>query len=450
MPIDATPRNAAHLWRRAAFGATPEQIEQTVADGIEATVDAMFDHRRAVDAGKPVRHIGLQGFETPQLNTWFVRLGVTSPTPAIERLVWFWHGHFATNTDKFENTEILYGQLMQFRRHGMGRFDDLLKLVTRDPAMILWLDLHTSVIGNPNENYARELMELFSLGVDGGYTQRDVVQAARAFTGYTVIGERPPQPAVVPALHDDGVKTVLGETGNLTGDDVIDIIVRRPECHRFVAGRLWHRYAGTTPSEAVLTDLASAFAERLVVRDLLVAMFTHPAFYTDDVMHGLVAQPMETTINALRGFGVDPFDVTRYEMTDDEEVSPTGPVPYGVPLEILEEMGQYMAHPPNVGGWPHNEAWLDATRSIGRLNAGIRFAEAMLEADLPLVQAIEDDARTDPRAAAARLLGAFGHVEWSAETEAAIVTALTGPTDIAGPIANAIAITFTSPEVTLS
>ncbi|MEO0492146.1 MAG: DUF1800 domain-containing protein [Actinomycetota bacterium] len=448
MPIDATPRNAAHLWRRAAFGATAQQIDQTVADGIEATVEAMFDHRRAVDAGKPVRHVGVQGFETPHLNTWFIRLGVTSPTPAIERLVWFWHGHFAVNTDKFENTEILYGQLMHFRRYGLGRFDDLLKLVTRDPAMILWLDLHTSVIGNPNENYARELMELFSLGVDGGYTQRDVVEAARAFTGYTVIGERPPRPEVLPALHDDGVKTVLGETGNLTGDDVIDLIVRRPECHRFIAGRLWYRYAGTTPSAAVLDELAAAFAERLVIKDLVIAMFTHPAFYADEVIDGLVAQPVETTINALRGFGVDPFDVTRFELTDDDEIVELGAFPWWVSLEMLEDMGQYLAHPPNVGGWPHNEAWLDTTRSIGRLNAGIRFGREIVEADVDLVRAIEAEA--DPRRAAARILQAFGQVEWSAETEAAIVAALTGPDDDAGPIANAIAIAFTSPEVTLS
>ncbi|MEM9521516.1 MAG: DUF1800 domain-containing protein [Actinomycetota bacterium] len=450
MPIDPTPENASHLWRRAAFGADPQQIAQTVADGIEATVATMFDHRRAVDAGKPVRHIGTQGFETPQLNTWFVRLAVTSPTPAIERLIWFWHGHFATNTDKFENTEILYGQLMQFRRHGMGRFDDLLKLVTRDPAMILWLDLNSSVVGKPNENYARELMELFSLGVDGGYTQADVVEAGRAFTGYTIVGERPPVAQVMPALHDDGVKTVLGQTGSFTGDDVIDLIVQRPECHRFVAGRLWTRYAGTTPPASVLDDLAAAFAERLVVRDLLVAMFTHPAFYADEVVQGLVAQPLETVINAVRGFGVDPFDVTRYEMTDDEEVSPPSALPYGVPLEMLEDMGQVMAHPPNVGGWPHNEPWLDATRSIGRLNAGIRFGAEIVEADTDVVREIEAAAARDPRAAAALIMQAFGHTAWSATTEAAIVAALTGPDDDAGPVANAITIAFTSPEVTLS
>ena len=456
MAIDPTPRNAAHLWRRAAFGAMPEQIDQTVADGIEATVEAMFDHRRAVDAGKPLRSPGFQAFETPHLNTWFLRLTTTSPTPAIERLMWFWHGHFATNVDKFENGELLHAQLLTFRRYGLGRFDDLLKLMARDPAMILWLDLHTSVIGSPNENYARELMELFSLGVDGGYTQRDVAEVGRAFTGYTIDESVAPiRASVSSALHDDGEKRVLGRTGRFTGDDVVDIIVQRPECHRFVARRLWTRYAGTVPSERVLDDLAGALAQRLIVRDLLVAMFTHPAFYADDVQGGLVAQPVESVANAVRGFGVDLIDVTTTaldEEDDEDEASfENGTFPRSTPLEMLDEMGQVLGHPPNVGGWPHNEPWIDATRSIGRLNAAIRFAQDVVETDTDVVRAIRSAADRDPRAAVAPLMAAFGHVEWSAETEQAIVTALTTPADgDHSPLTSAITIAFTSPEVTLS
>ena len=451
MPIDATPRNAAHVWRRAAFGATREQIDQTVRDGIEATVESMFDHRRAVDGGEPHRTVGVMAYETPQLNTWFLRLAATSPTPAIERLTWFWHGHFATNIDKFEGPELFHAQLMTFRRHGMGRFDDLLKLMARDPAMILWLDLHTSVFGKPNENYARELMELFSLGVDGGYTQRDVAEAARAFTGYTISEfPRPTRAWVSSALHDDGEKQILGQTGRFTGDDVVDLIVQRPECHRFLATRLWTRYAGTVPAPGVIDELAAAFARRRVVRDLVVAMFTHPAFYAADVQLGLVAQPFETVVNAVRGFGVDLFDASTQPLTDDEDLVDVGAFPWWIPLEMFEEMGQLVAHPPNVGGWPHNDAWIDATRSIGRLNAGILFAEAVLEADTPVVREIEAAADRDPRTAAALLMAAFGHVEHSTDTEAAIVAALTAPPDDVGPLASAIAIAFTSPEVTLS
>ncbi len=451
MVIEATPRNASHLWRRAAFGATPEQIEQTVRDGIEATVDAMFDHRRAEMAGAPKRDIGLHGFETPAINLWFLKLASTSPTPAIERLMWFWHGHFATNLDKFEGPEALHAQLLTFRRHGLGRLDDLLKLMHRDPAMVAWLDLHLSVAGNPNENYARELMELFSLGVDGGYTQRDVVEAARAFTGYTLIDERPFIAELNPALHDDGTKTILGQTGRFDGDAVVDLIVTRPECHRFIATRFWTRYAGTTPSPAVIDDLASALAQNLLTKDLVVALFTHPAFYEAEVIDGLVAQPLETTVNALRGFQADLIDVRTTSWFEAEEREDEFRFPFFVPLEMLEDMGQLVGHPPNVGGWPHNEPWIDATRATGRLNAGIRFAQAIVESESPVVAEIVAAAERGPRPAVAAIFAAFGVTEWTSATEDAVVAALTTPTDgDAGPVATAIAVAFTSPEVTLS
>ncbi|MGI9646058.1 MAG: DUF1800 domain-containing protein [Ilumatobacteraceae bacterium] len=451
MAIEATPRNAAHLWRRAAFGASAAEIDQTVNDGIEATVAAMFDHRRAPAAGRPLRSPGEIAYDTEHLNLWFLRLAATSPTPAIERLMWFWHGYFATNLEKFEDPELLHAQLLTFRRHGLGRFDDLLKLMARDPAMILWLDLEKSVLGSPNENYARELMELFSLGVDAGYHQFDVVNGGRAFTGYTVSYEAPHQAVLNAGLHDTGVKTILGETGNFDGDDVVDLIVKRPECHRFVATRLWPRYAGTTPPAAVLDELAAVFARELKVRDLVVAMLTHPAFYADDVLDGLVAQPVETTINAIRGFGAELLDVTTTPILDDEEEDEdSGPFPWWVPLTMLEEMGQVVGLPPNVGGWAHNEPWLDATRAAGRLNAAIAFAEAITEAGTKSVGVIRAAADRSPTDAAAAIFSAFGITEWTAETGTAVATALTARNDDVGPLATAIAVAFTSPEVTLS
>ncbi|MEM9513393.1 MAG: DUF1800 domain-containing protein [Actinomycetota bacterium] len=467
MPIEATPRNAAHLWRRAAFGATPEQIDDTIRNGIEATVESMFDHRRAVDAGGPLRFPGEQPYDTEHLNLWFIRLAATSPMPAIEKLTWFWHGHFATNVDKFENPELLHAQLLTFRRYGLGRFDDLLKLMARDPAMVIWLDLDQSIVGRPNENYARELMELFSLGVDGGYHQFDVVNAGRAFTGYTLSGDYPPIVSLNAGLHDDGVKTILGSTGNLDGDDVVDLIVARPECHRFIASRMWMRYAGTSPPPEVLDFLAAAFASRLRIADLLAAMFTHPAFYADDVRAGLVSQPIETAVALVRGLGLDLVDVRTTAVGDDgdeddavdEEGDAGGGdsdrgarLPWFVLIAMLEDMGQFIGHPPNVGGWPHNEPWLDATRSAGRLNAAITFAESIEidEVQSAPLQRIRDAAGRSPNNAAAVIFAALGVVEWSADTESAIVAALSAPDTDVGPLATALAVAITSPEVILS
>lgn len=205
---------------------------------------------------------------------------------------------------------------------------------------------------------------------------------------------------------------------------VVDIIVERPECHRFVVTRFWTRYPGTAPAPAVIDDLATAFGRRLVVHDLLLALFTHPAFYADDVLTGLVAQPIETVVNAVRGFGTDTFDATSKPLDDEDDEPRRGELPWWLPLELLFEMDQFLAHPPNVGGWPHNEAWLDATRSIGRLNAGIHFARTIVEADTPVVRAIARVANRDPRRAVAPPMAAFGHVDWSADTDAAIVAAL--------------------------
>ena len=451
MAIDATPSNASHLWRRAAFGATPDQIEQTVSDGIEATVATMFDHTRAPVAGAPKPDIGLHRFDTPAINLWFLTLASTSPTPAIERLMWFWHGHFATDPDKFEGPEALHAQLMTFRHHGLGRLDDLLKLMHRDPAMIAWLDLHLSVAGSPNENYARELLELFSLGVDGGYTQRDVVEIARAFTGSTIVHDRPFVAELNPALHDDGAKSILGQTGHFDGDDVIDLIVRRPQCHRFIATRFWTRYAGPDPNPSVIDDLAAALAQDLLIKDLLVALFTHPAFYEAEVMDGLIAQPVETTANALRGFDADLMDIRTTSWLEAEEREDDFDFPFFVPIHMLEDMDQLVGHPPNVGGWPHNDPWIDATRATGRLNAGIRFAESIVERPSPIITEIAAAARRGPRSAVAAIFAAFGITDWSASTEESLVTALTTPADgNASPLATAIAVAFTSPEVTLS
>ena len=233
-------------------------------------------------------------YEHEAAAVWFVQACAGSSAPAIERLMWFWHGHFATSIEKVELTDLMVRQLATLRRHGLGRFDDLLLAMIHDAAMTHWLDLDQSVVGRPNENFARELLELFSLGAGNGYGQRDVVAAARAFTGYGFESdpdyERPVGTRLVPTLHDYGEKTFLGRTGDLDGADIVAIVVERPECRRFVAGRLWHRYAGTTPRPEVVEDLAAAFASGLEIRELLTALLTHPAFYGDDVRTGLVAQ----------------------------------------------------------------------------------------------------------------------------------------------------------------
>lgn len=219
---------------------------------------------------------------------------------------------------------------MTLRRLAMGRLDDLLVAMTHDPAMNVWLDLETSVVGKPNENYARELLELFSMGAGNGYTQADVVEAARALTGYGLRydpqADRPVAARLEPALDDYGTKTFLGRRGNFDVDDIVGIVVERPECHRFVAGRFWLRYAGTEPPDGVLDELARGLSSRLRIDDLLRALLTHPRFYAADVRSGLVSQPVEVLCRTLRGFEIPTVDIdhTGVTVTDHGPGLPPG------------------------------------------------------------------------------------------------------------------------------
>ncbi len=445
MEVPATPANAAHLLRRSAWGGLPFEIDQVVADGIEATVDRLLDVSVAPVPTEPDYGPGAVPFEGEVVNLWFYKLAATSPTPALERLMWFWHGHFACDYLKSEAPDLLLRQLITLRRHALGRFDDLLAVVTHDPAMNVYLDLHTSVVGQPNENYARELMELFSLGANQGYTQADVAEVGRCFTGYDLVGDertgRPIGTTVQPGLHDFGDKAVFGRHGNFDADDVIAMIVERPQCHRFVAQRMWYRYAGTVPASDVVRDLVQAFAERLEIRDLLGAMLTHPAFYADDVQAGLVSAPVPTLVRAARAFELTfPDDVGDF---DDERA--TGRL---LP-EFGYRMGQVVGEPPNVGGWPHNDTWLDARHATGRLVTGRDLGWLVVEQEGP-VAADLIAASGSPGDFVALVFGRFGVVQWSDQSADQIRMALVADRDPIVATAAAIATAFVTPEVTLT
>ncbi len=456
----ATPRNVAHLLRRAAWGGTPAEIEHGVDIGIEALVDELYDVSAAPSLGEPKAVPGLYNFDVATLANWFVRTNASSSTPAIERLMWFWSGHFATSLDKVNTPDLLLLQWLTLRHLGLGRFDDILKAITRDPAMNVWLDLWLSSVGNPNENYARELMELFSMGESNGYSQADVVSAARALTGYGLedlpgTGDRPVAAKLEPSRHDFGDKQFLGDIGNFDGDDIVDLIVERRECHEFIASRFWRRYAGTTPSGAVLSELGDAFGSRLRIDDLLRAMLTHDAFYEDEVHEGLICQPVELVIRAVRGFEIELFDDERLTIeeandqfdADREAGTPTFFLPWGV-TSLTRMMSQEIGYPPNVAGWPHNESWLDSNRAAGRLMAGIEFGWGLLNVQHPVGTWLLDNFDDTP-ALTAELMSRFGVVEWSEETDAGLTAAYL-PNDPYQTVISSIAVVFTSPEVTLA
>ncbi|MEM7096444.1 MAG: DUF1800 domain-containing protein [Actinomycetota bacterium] len=458
MTIPASRANAAHLLRRAAWGGRREEIDAVAAEGIDAAVDRLLDAAKAPSLVEPASMSGFFPYEHEALVAWFARLCVDSPTPAIERLLWFWHGHFATSIEKVEFPDLMVQQFATMRRWGLGPFEDLLLAMAHDPAMIMWLDLQLSVLGNPNENFARELLELFSMGAGNGYVQRDVVEAARAFTGHTIaldtVYERPVggPTHVNAALHDFGPKTFLGRSGPLGSSDIIAIVVERPECHRFLAQRLWLRYAGTPPPVKVVDDLAAAFGRRHHIRDVLTVLLTHPEFYTESVKEGLVAQPFEVAIRAIRGFEIEWPDVIEHTLEsiddDEERLLRNGAWHPADVAEWVWMFGQVPMLPPNVGGWPHNEAWLDSNRAAARLLAGTHFGHMVVEAGGDVAETLHRTARRGGADLTSELMARFGRISWTSETEAAITDALGSATEES--LAAAIAVAFTSPEVTLA
>jgi len=417
----------AHLYRRAGFGAGPEELDRGVARGYEATVEALVaipDGDAGADAVAPpsfasesagaVRDPAQQRAQRQQrqeelrsLQQWWLSRMVASTNPLREKLTLLWHGHFATSIDKVKRPQLMYGQNQLFRALGSGSFESLTGAVAEDAAMLIWLDSNTNKVGHPNENFARELMELFTLGL-GNYTEDDVKEAARCFTGW---GLSPTATlALRPAQHDDGMKTVLGATGRFGGQDVVHLLTHSPASSRWIPARLWSHLAyPVEPGDPVISELAPAYAADLDLRRLLRAIFLHPQFSSDRALTGLVKQPVEYVVGALRALGLG--------------VDARTPV-------VLQELGQVPFAPPSVGGWPQNSYWLSTAASLARL----RLATALAgRADLHALAALPAEGRPD---AVARTLSV---ARWSGPTAAALGR-------VAGDPPALLALALTAPE----
>jgi uncharacterized protein (DUF1800 family) len=277
---------------------------------------------------------------------WYLRM-VYSPRQFEEKLTLFWHMHFATSAVKVDLAPLLYAQNQIFRNLGRGRFADLLLNVSKDPAMLVWLDNDTNVKDHPNENFAREVMELFTMGINR-YTQKDVTEAARAFTGWTV---NPDTYSFVfePGAHDDGFKTLLGRTGNLTAEDAIAILAARNETIDFVSRKLARFFLGSDPSPALADRMRSAWlATQGRIKDVVSEIVT-----SDDMDRSLatpqhVKTPTEFIVGAIRAIGTD---------TDASSLPDMGYMG-----------GQGLFLPPNVAGWPGGLRWINTGSYLARMN----------------------------------------------------------------------------------
>jgi uncharacterized protein (DUF1800 family) len=452
----------AHLLRRAGFGATPAELDAAASAGYAATVESLLAgtgtapdptgdqvapppfaayQRPTGAAGTPQRLAATKAelrtlrAELAPLQEWWLDRMIVTSTPLREKLTLLWHGHFATAISKVQDPKLMYLQNQLFRTLGAGRFDDLTQAVAKSGAMMLWLDTATDKKAHPNENFARELMELFTLGV-GNYTQDDVEAAARCFTGWAY-DRATDQWRLQPRQHDDGVKTLLGTTGDLSGEDAITVILARPESARFVAAKVWSHLAyPVTPADPVVSDLVPAYGPGHDLTALLRAVLTHPAFLSPAARTGLVKQPIEYLVGAARSLGLDARGA---RLGANGLPSPTPPPAGGRPRPTLVTAATALAqtpfNPPNVGGWPQNGYWLNTATAVARQQIAQALAR---QADLSVVAGASPSQRP---AAAARLLGVVDG--WGPTTTAALA-------GVAGDPATLVATALVSPEYVLN
>nr|WKF56078.1 hypothetical protein HUO10_000525 [Paraburkholderia busanensis] len=288
----------------------------------------------------------LRGQRYEALRAWWVREMLATPSPLTERMTLFWSNHFTSGQDKVGYPQQMAQQNMLLRRDALGNFGEMLHDVAKDPAMLQYLDGASNRKGKPNENFAREVMELFTLG-EGHYTQRDVSEAARAYTGWSL---DPDTQAYVwrANQHDDGEKTVLGEAGPFDGDQVLDILLARPETATFVTDKLWREFVSDTPDPARIAPIAARFrASHYDIKVALRGLFMSDAFWADDDRGVLVKSPAEFVVGTLRAFDIG------YDNT----------APFAAQIRTL---GENLFYPPNVKGWPGGTTWINSSTLLAR------------------------------------------------------------------------------------
>lgn len=348
---------------------------------------------------------------------WWLDRMTAAEHQGVERMTWFWHGHFATSVQKVRQPGLMLGQNEAFRRLGLGSFTALAQALVVDPALLVWLDGDDNTAKAPNENLGREFMELFSLG-PGSYTEDDVKAAAHALTGWTV-QRATGQAEFRPRRHDPAPVTLLGVEDRYDARSFVDQVLAQPASARFVVGRVWARLVSSTPPAPAVTErLVAAYGRARDIRALLVAVAAEPAFH--DSATSLVKQPVEWLIGLLRALDVRPGALE--------------PKPARQLSAALRGMGQLPFRPPSVGGWPAAGGWLTTGGSLARLQA------ARLVAQGAPAEAL---GRVPQRSRVEHLRRTLGVDRFSTRTSAALTQLVDHPVE-------ALAIAACSPEYAVS
>jgi uncharacterized protein (DUF1800 family) len=352
---------AAHLLRRAGFGGTPAEIDDLYGRGLAGAVSRLVDYE-AIDTTAYETALNARGYNLTTnrgLQQWFLDRMAFSPRPLEEKITYFWNLHWTSGIAKVQGVTLMLNQNKTMRQYAVGSFDDLAVQISKDPAMLIWLDNWLSRVGHPNENYGRELMELFTLGVESGYTQTDVTMVARALTGWTLTGVGPNQNNDATffdnaSQHDNGVKTILGSTGPWTAGDALSIILNWSDASgsksgRFIVSKLWTFFAYANPPDAIVDQLTAVWtSSNRSIREVLRALFLMPEFYEPHTLKKWVRSPVEYTVAAVRMLG--------------------GQTDFVAVFNSLTGMGQPFFNPSDAQGPDWGLGWMNTGTLFARAN----------------------------------------------------------------------------------
>lgn len=387
-----------HLLRRFGFGAGRIEAKPYLEMGFEKAKRALL-HEEQVDERFPISHWEYATQDDKKVDpnayhvggTWALRMLLTR-RPAQEKLTLFWHDHFAVDAEKVFEAPTMLSYLETLRSKGKGKFRELLHAVVKQGALISYLDNHTSNRVHPNENFARELVELFTMG-EGNYTEKDVKEIARAFTGWTMhyvglgldvdfekLRDRMTRSKLalfnfcyVNAIHDHGPKTILGKTAPFTGEQVLDMLANHPATIKFICGKLWRFYAGTEPTAKVLDRLGAAWKKSDgEIRTVLAAIMDSPEFWSEDCVRQLPKSPADWTVGLFRSFGWQDL-IVQLRGNPTNEFTPlkkeireaAGGLYY-----LMQQQGMALLFPPDVDGWEWGRGWISTDNNLHRVRHG--------------------------------------------------------------------------------
>lgn len=344
-----TRRDATHLLWRTQYGASQAEIDEAAAAGLQNTLQRRLttqpESPQFQSAEKLLRRTAFDTGNITDLKAWWLYRMLNSANPLVEKMSLLWHNHFATSNSKVQSVPHMAAQNDLIRQHAVGNFRPLLHGMARDVAMLIWLDGNANRKRQPNENFAREVMELFSLDV-GNYTERDIKEAARAFSGWQV---RDGKFWFNPLQHDAGSKTVFGKSANLDGDDVVDLCLAQPACPRFLARKILRTFVVPTPDAGLVEALAQRIrAHDFAMTPVLRELFGSELFFSPEARGALIKGPLDLVLGAYRSLGSHPR------------------LSSAVPL--LAALGQDVFEPPTVKGWDGGRLWISSASMLQRAN----------------------------------------------------------------------------------